>query len=200
MWWCACMLWDFEKIGCVFLDIKDFKKKGHNLTKKQINYHQIQVHWKMPWNRYRCEYSVITFPCFLSNSVRTICSKKKKWHTFSGFGPTSLSYNAKAASYLLNLGSKPCNNIKNYIGRETTNFWKKNNKNNNDTCKICHEILTKLNLNTASFVYLKGPRSTYFSLQLPLELLLPPVQDIFIPLKFFSHVLPCGKLKRKWYH
>ena len=31
----------------------------------------------------------------------------KKRHIFSGFGPTSLSYNANAASYPLNPGSRP---------------------------------------------------------------------------------------------
>ena len=37
--------------------------------------------------------------------------KKPKWHTFLGLGPTSFSYNAKAASYPLKLGSRPYNNI-----------------------------------------------------------------------------------------
>ena len=74
---------------------------------------------------------------------------------------------------------------------ERPQIFKKNNKNNNDTCKICYEILTTLSLNTASFVYLKGLRSTYFSLQLLLELLPLPVQDIFILLKFLSHIKKC---------
>ena len=35
---------------------------------------------------------------------------RKKWHTFSGFSPTSLSYKAKAASYPLSSGSRPYSN------------------------------------------------------------------------------------------
>ena len=61
----------------------------------------------------------VTFPCFFFNSIKSMYSKKTKWHTFSGFGPTSLSYNATAASYLLSPGFKPCNNIKSYIGEIT---------------------------------------------------------------------------------
>ena len=52
-----------------------------------------------------------------------MCSrtKKPKWHTFSGFGPTSFSYNARAASPHRKFGSNPCNHvckiINNIIGK-----------------------------------------------------------------------------------
>ena len=57
--------------------------------------------------------------------------KKTRWHTFSGFGPTSLLYRANTASYPLNLGTKPCNDIKQqYNWRDyTINFGKISNNN-----------------------------------------------------------------------
>ena len=48
---------------------------------------------------------------FFQILLRACAQRKTRWHTFSGFGPTSLSYRANAASYPLILGSKPCNNI-----------------------------------------------------------------------------------------
>ena len=37
--------------------------------------------------------------------------KNSKWRTFSGLGPTSFSYSAKAASPHRSFGSKPCNYV-----------------------------------------------------------------------------------------
>ena len=47
--------------------------------------------------------------------------KKSRWHTFSGFGPTSFSYNARVALHPCKFGSNPCNHvcksISNIIGK-----------------------------------------------------------------------------------
>ena len=48
------------------------------------------------------------FQIFLRARAR---GKKSRWHTFSGFGPTSFSYNARAASPHCKFGSNPCNHV-----------------------------------------------------------------------------------------
>ena len=54
-----------------------------------------------------------------------MCSRKNsRWHTFSGFGPTSFSYNARAASPHRKFGSNPCNYV----------------------CKIINKIIVKIPL------------------------------------------------------
>ena len=41
-----------------------------------------------------------------------MCLKgKSRWHTFLGFGPTSLSYNARAVLPHRKFGSNPCNRV-----------------------------------------------------------------------------------------
>ena len=88
--------------------------------------------------------------------------KEKKWCTFLGFGPASLSYRARAASYPLSLGSKPCNNIKSYIGEISPQISKR--KEMITLAEFVTKNPTTISLNIASIVYLKRQESTYFSL------------------------------------
>ena len=44
-------------------------------------------------------------------SLRTRVRGESKWRTFSGFGPTSFSYKARAASHPRKSGSNPCNHV-----------------------------------------------------------------------------------------
>ena len=59
---------------------------------------------------------------------------------------------------LLSLGSKPCNNIKSYIGENRPQILKKID--NNNTYKIFYKIPTTFSLNIVSFVYLKRQEGT----------------------------------------
>ena len=62
------------------------------------------------------------FIVFLA-SFKTMCLKK--WHTFSGFLPTSLSYNANATSYPPNSRSRPYSNTQRLYWREQTINFKR---------------------------------------------------------------------------
>ena len=53
-------------------------------------YQRSAVHWMVPLEKEQCEYSLIIYYILLT-PFQNHMSSEKKWHTFSGFGPTSLS-------------------------------------------------------------------------------------------------------------
>ena len=54
---------------------------------------------------------LLFFYVLFPNFSKSMCSRKTRWHTFSGFFPASHLYKANATSYPLKLESKPWNNI-----------------------------------------------------------------------------------------
>ena len=60
-------------------------------------------------SEYTFKYFYLTlFQIFLRARAR---EKNSRWHTFSGFNPTSFSYNTRAASPHCKFGSNPCNYV-----------------------------------------------------------------------------------------
>ena len=103
--WCTCMPLILEEIRYHFY----FSSlEGHyywNYTSEEI---RSNSHWRVPWNRSWSKYHSVLYYVFDHLSKTTFsCQRKGTWCTFSGWGPTSLSYKASAASYPLKFGSKP---------------------------------------------------------------------------------------------
>ena len=92
---------------CFIFERRNFGFKGAGFKEKSTKYHQVKCTEQCPMIERDVSILLLLFYVFFPNSFKSTCSGKTRWHTFSGFGPASLSYRANAASYPFNPGSKP---------------------------------------------------------------------------------------------
>ena len=119
-WQCPCTLQDFEEGGCVFCTVRFSNIRGIILSWSFLTTTLSTVRWTVPRDFEQSEYTFKYFYLFLFQIFlrAPAWGKKSRWHTFSGFGPTSFSYNARAALPHCKFGSNPCNHVcKCYVGQ-----------------------------------------------------------------------------------
>ena len=144
------------------------------------------VHWTVPHNSSWSKYHSVLY-CVFDHLSKTTCSCQRKgtWCTFSGWGPSSFSYKASAASYPhLNLDPNPrtvwCNNN----NKKGTRYQLKEN------CKIqCrmgdNTFLPEFYLFLST--WFRRQRGTYLCFHCFLKLFILPFQNLFIFFQFIYH-------------